>query len=87
MSNFNYNSELFKEAMAFTNRTRYYYLPDDNRYARKNYPRYYWINNGKIEPHQSYIDIDHGDIYAIEISEKEFYDALEKSKNKVEGYE
>ena len=65
---------------------RFYYLPDDKRYAKKEGGIYYWINDGKVEQHQTYIDIVFGDIYSIEISEEEFYEALEKSKKKVKGY-
>lgn len=64
---------------------RFYYLPDDNRYAKIGHG-YFWINKGKVEQHQPYIDIDFGDIYAKEISEEEFNKALENSKNKVKGY-
>ena len=62
---------------------RFYYLPDDKRYAKKEGGIYYWINDGKVEQHQTYIDIVFGDIYS---SEEEFYEALEKSKKKVKGY-
>lgn len=65
---------------------RFYYLPDDNRYAKKKGGIYYWIDEGKVEQHQNYIDIVFGDIYAKEISEEEFNKALENSKNKVKGY-
>ncbi|MDU6791252.1 MAG: hypothetical protein E6427_00885 [Anaerococcus sp.] len=47
---------------------------------------YYWIDEGKVEFHQNYIDIVFGDIYAIEISEEDFNEALEKSRKKVKGY-
>lgn len=65
---------------------RFYYLPDDNRYAKEEGGFYYWIDEGKVEFHQTYIDIVFGDIYAKEISEEEFNEALEKSKKKVKGY-
>lgn len=65
---------------------RFYYLPDDNRYAKKEGGFYYWIDEGKVEFHQNYIDIVFGDIYAIEISEEDFNEALEKSRKKVKGY-
>ena len=65
---------------------KFYYLPDDNRYAKKEGGFYYWIDEGKVEFHQNYIDIDFGDIYAIEISEEDFNEALEKSRKKVKGY-
>lgn len=65
---------------------KFYYLPDDNRYAKKEGGIYYWINDGKVEQHQTYIDIVFGDIYAIEISEEDFNEALEKSRKKVKGY-
>lgn len=65
---------------------KFYYLPDDKRYAKKEGGIYYWINDGKVEQHQTYIDIVFGDIYSIEISEEEFYEALEKSRKKVKGY-
>lgn len=64
---------------------KFYYLPDDNRYAKIG-RGYFWINEGEVEQHQPYIDIDFGDIYAIEISEEDFNEALEKSKKKVKGY-
>lgn len=65
---------------------RFYYLPDGKRYAKKEGGIYYWINDGKVEQHQTYIDIVFGDIYAIEISEEDFNGALEKSRKKVKGY-
>lgn len=69
---------------------KFYYLPDDNRYAKKEGGFYYWIDEGKVEFHQNYIDIVFGDIYAIEISEEDFEEdfneALEKSRKKVKGY-
>ena len=65
---------------------KFYYLPDDNRYAKEKGGFYYWIDEGKVEFHQNYIYILFGDIYTIEISEEEFYEALEKSKKKVKGY-
>lgn len=65
---------------------KFYYLPDDNRYAKKEGGFYYWIDEGKVEFHQNYIDIDFGDIYAIEISEEDFNEALEKSRKKVKEY-
>ncbi len=68
---------------AFKN--KFYYLPDDNRYAKIGHG-YFWINEGKVEQHQPYIDIVFGDIYAIEISEEDFNEALEKSRKKVKGY-
>lgn len=64
---------------------KFCYLPDDNRYAKIGHG-YFWINEGKVEQHQPYIDIDFGDIYAIEISEEDFNEALEKSRKKVKGY-
>lgn len=64
---------------------KFYYLPDDNRYAKTGHG-YFWINEGEVEQHQPYIDIDFGDIYAIEISEEDFNEALEKSRRKVKGY-
>ena len=64
---------------------KFYYLPDDNRYAKIG-QGYFWINEGEVEQHQPYIDIDFGDIYAIEISEEDFNEALEKSRRKVKGY-
>lgn len=64
---------------------KFYYLPDDNRYAKIDHG-YFWINEGEVEQHQPYIDIDFGDIYAIEISEEDFNEALEKSRRKVKGY-
>ena len=64
---------------------KFYYLPDDNRYAKIGHG-YFWINEGEVEQHQPYIDIDFGDIYAIEISEEDFNEALEKSSKKVKGY-
>lgn len=63
---------------------KFYYLPDDNRYAKIGHG-YFWINEGEVEQHQPYIDIDFGDIYAIEISEEDFNEALEKSRKKVKG--
>lgn len=65
---------------------KFYYLPDDNRYAKEKGGFYYWIDEGKVEFHQNYIDILFGDIYAIEISEEDFNEALEKSRKKVKGY-
>lgn len=65
---------------------KFYYLPDDNRYAKEKGGFYYWIDEGKVEFHQNYIDIVFGDIYAIEISEEDFNEALEKSRKKVKGY-
>lgn len=65
---------------------KFYYLPDDNRYAKEKDGFYYWIDEGKVEFHQTYIDIVFGDIYAIEISEEDFNEALEKSRKKVRGY-
>lgn len=64
---------------------KFYYLPDDNRYAKIGHG-YFWINEGEVEQHQTYIDIDFGDIYAIEISEEDFNEALEKSRKKVKEY-
>lgn len=64
---------------------KFYYLPDDNRYAKIGHG-YFWINEGEVEQYQPYIDIDFGDIYAIEISEEDFNEALEKSRRKVKGY-
>lgn len=64
---------------------KFYYLPDDNRYAKIGHG-YFWINEGEVEQHQPYIDIDFSDIYAIEISEEDFNEALEKSAKKVKGY-
>ena len=64
---------------------KFYYLPDDNRYAKIGHG-YFWINEGEVEQHQPYIDIDFGDIYAIGISEEDFNEALEKSRRKVKGY-
>lgn len=64
---------------------KFYYLPDDNRYAKIGHG-YFWINEGEVEQHQPYIDIDFGDIYAIEISEEDFNEALEKSRKKVKRY-
>lgn len=64
---------------------KFYYLPDDNRYAKIGHG-YFWINEGEVEQHQPYIDILFGDIYAIEISEEDFNEALEKSRKKVKGY-
>lgn len=43
---------------------------------------YFWINKGTVEQHQPYIDIVFGDIYAKEISEEEFNEALEKARRK-----
>lgn len=80
------DKQRYDKAMEFAMKKRYFYLPDDNRYAMKEGGRYYWVNKGKVEFHQSYIDIIHGDIYAKEISEEEFNDAVEKSKNREEGY-
>lgn len=60
---------------------KFYYLPDDNRYAKIGHG-YFWINECKVEQHQPYIDIDFGDIYAIEISEEDFNEALEKVRKK-----
>lgn len=74
-----------KSIKEYALRKRFYYLPDDNRYAKID-GGYFWINKGKVEQHQPYIDIDFGDIYAKEISEEEFNKALENSKNKVKGY-
>ena len=64
---------------------KFYYLPDDNRYAKIGHG-YFWINEGEVEQHQPYIDIDFCDIYAIEISEEGVNEALEKSRRKVKGY-
>ena len=64
---------------------KFYYLPDDNIYAKIGHG-YFWVNEGKVEQHQPYIDIDFGDIYAIEISEEDFNEALEKSQEEVKEY-
>lgn len=75
-----------KDIKSYDVAEKFYYLPDDNRYAKEKGGFYYWIDEGKVEFHQNYIDIVFGDIYSIEISEEEFYEALEKSKKKVKGY-
>ena len=36
---------------------KFYYLPDDNRYAKEKGGFYYWIDEGKVEFHQNYIYI------------------------------
>lgn len=75
-----------KDIKSYDVAEKFYYLPDDNRYAKEKGGFYYWIDEGKVEFHQNYIDIVFGDIYSIEISEEEFYEALEKSRKKVKGY-
>ena len=75
-----------KDIKSYDVAEKFYYLPDDNRYAKEKGGFYYWIDEGKVEFHQNYIDIVFGDIYSIEISEEEIYEALEKSKKKVKGY-
>lgn len=75
-----------KDIKSYDVAEKFYYLPDDNRYAKEKGGFYYWIDEGKVEFHQNYIDIVFGDIYAIEISEEDFNEALEKSRKKVKGY-
>lgn len=63
-----------------------YYKAENNNFVEKDKGRFYVVRKGELvfEPYWGKIQL--GDIEAEEITEEEFNEALEKSKDGEEGY-
>lgn len=63
-----------------------YYKAHNDNYVKKEKGSYYVVREGKLVFNQYWGQIQFGELDAVEITEEEFNEALEKSKNGVEGY-